>query len=127
MGDPEYTSLKQYKDSVWAFMLEHCRVLPSGKMRIIFDTDSQKNFEKRIWARFQYNYHREDYKAKQEKIIEIRSSFIEIKTSKKEQYRSDKKERRAKQEDIKKQIQAVERFNRLPRWRKKLYIFFYEK
>lgn len=99
-------------------MLEHCRILPSGKMRVIFDTDSKDNFEKRVWARYKNLYHRGDPVQKQEVISKMREEYTSKKAEKRSKYKQDKADRKSKQDEIKKQIEAVERWNKRPGWQK---------
>lgn len=115
-----YEKMRDYKNGVWSFMLEHCQILPSGKMRVIFDTDSQDNFEKRVWARYKNIYHRGDPASKQEIIQEKREEFLSKKESRKMKYQTEKRERREKQGIIKKQIETVTLINKLPKWQKVL-------
>jgi hypothetical protein len=89
--------MREWKDATWQFVLEHCKILPSGKIRVIFDTDSQHDLEKRIWARYKNIYHRGDYKAVQQ-VSKIKlKKFRETKEEKKARYKADKKNRKKAQ------------------------------
>ncbi len=59
-----HAEIDKYKDAVWAFIVEHCDVTESGKLFVKFHMDNRKNFENRVWARYKYEYHREDWQAK---------------------------------------------------------------
>lgn len=104
---------RDYKNAVWKFMLEHCDILPTGKIFVKFHTDGQQNFEKRIVARYIYHYHREDVDSKQQVALEKRGEFLSEKQIKKQKYLADKTERRAKQNIIKKQMDEVEKQNKM--------------
>lgn len=56
-GEP---TLSEYRDAVWAFLLEHSDIDASGKIFVKFHADSRKNIENRIKARYKYEYHREE-------------------------------------------------------------------
>lgn len=113
-----YRNMREYKDGVWSYLLEHCRVLKSGKMRVIFDIDTQDNFEKRVWVRYKHIYHREDPYKKQKLITHKREAFIEKKQTKKEKYKKEKEERRLKQNEIKSAIEKADRFNKMSPFQK---------
>lgn len=61
-GEP---TLSEYRDAVWAFLLEHSDIAPNGKIFVKFHADSRKNIENRIKARYKYEYHREDRRPEQ--------------------------------------------------------------
>lgn len=56
-GEP---TLSEYRDAVWAFLLEHSDITEEGKIFVKFHGDSRRNIENRIKARYKYEYHRED-------------------------------------------------------------------
>jgi len=116
--------LKAYKNAVWAFMLEHCDILPSGKMFIKFHTDGQANFEKRVNARFLYDYHREDHVTKEKIAIEKREEFVTTKEEKRKRWEADKKERRAKQNIIKREVLMLDKINKMSPFRRWIYNTF---
>lgn len=92
------TDLEKYRDAVWAFILEHCDVTDSGKLFVKFHMDNRKNFENRIWARYQYDYHREDYKAKEQGMQKTFIENKETKKSKRERFVMERKKRYTRKE-----------------------------
>lgn len=56
-GEP---TLSEYRDAVWAFLLEHSDIDKGGKIFVKFHADSRRNIENRIKARYKYEYHREE-------------------------------------------------------------------
>ena len=61
-GEP---TLSEYRDAVWAFLLEHSDIAPNGKIFVKFHADSRRNIENRIKARYKYEYHREERRPEQ--------------------------------------------------------------
>ena len=78
--------LETYQDAVWDFLLEHCDITRGGALFIKFHTDGRKDFERRIRARWKYNYHREDVRAKEARHLETQTAFKEQKAAKKQRY-----------------------------------------
>ena len=64
-GEP---TLPEYRDAVWAFLLEHSDIAPNGKIFVKFHADSRKNIENRIKARYKYEYHREEKRPEQKEL-----------------------------------------------------------
>lgn len=96
MNQPIYRytpDIQGYQDAVWDFLLEHSDVTESGKLFIKFHTDDRRNFENRIFARWKYNYHREDVEAKAAKLEIAKITHAITKREKKEKYKADKKAR----------------------------------
>lgn len=91
----EQDEIKKYKDAVWSFIIEHCDVLDSGKIFVKFHIDNRRNFENRVWARYRYNYHREDWENKYAIQMRSRDMFILKKKEKHDKYVTKKQERRA--------------------------------
>lgn len=102
--------LEDWKKSTWDFLMEHTKILPSGKIRIIFDTDGRDNFEKRVYARAR-GYHRGDPDTRYKKSQEKREQWVSEKQIKKIQYRADKTERKRKQNAIKFSVFLVGEYN----------------
>lgn len=116
--------LQAYKNAVWAYMLEHCDVLPSGKLFIKFHTDGKLTFEKHVNARFKYGYHREDYETKEKVATEKRQDFVTEKEKKKQQWKNDKKERLVKFNIIKRDMKKLEKENKMHPVRRWFYKTF---
>lgn len=106
----KYTEdIRGYQDAVWDFLTEHSEVLPSGAMFIKFHTDGKQNFINRVLSRWQYNYHREDPKAKQAMIAERRNAFDAQRAEKALKLAKEHERRR----QVRKRIARVQRINRL--------------
>lgn len=102
-GEP---TLREERDAVWAFLMEHCDIQHNGVLFVKFHTDDRANFERRVRARYKYDYHREDVKAKEAVHKKIRRSVT------------------LKQEEMKKAMERLKRDNeRIARYGK-LYTFY---
>lgn len=82
--------IKEYKDAMWSFLLEHCDILPSGTLFVKFHAKGRHDVEKRIRARLVYGYHREDWQAKEQKSVELNQTFQEKRAIKKERWKAMK-------------------------------------
>jgi len=78
--------IREYQDAVWAFIVEHCDITESGKFFVKFHADHRKNFENRVWGRYKYGYHREDWKAKQKRANTKKENHAENKRAKRGRY-----------------------------------------
>jgi len=93
----KYTAdIKGYKDAVWDFLLEHSEITKGGKVFVKFHCDGRKNFENRVLSRWKYNYHREDVKAKAQKVEDTKAQYKQQQKQKKQKYKAEKKARIAK-------------------------------
>lgn len=93
-ADFKYTpDIRGYQDAVWDFLMEHCEVLDSGALFIKFHTDGKQNFINRVLSRWQYNYHREDPKAKCLVAETRRAVFDEKRAEKKKKLDFERKRR----------------------------------
>lgn len=52
--------LKTYRDAVWDYLLEHCDITQNGSFFVKFHTRDRATFEKHVFARWKYGYHRVD-------------------------------------------------------------------
>jgi hypothetical protein len=95
---------QKYKDAVWSFILEHCDITSNGSLFIKFHTDNRQNFEKRVWARYKHNYHRESPEEKQKLSIQIKDQRQKEKDALNAQYLADKAKRRAEQQLLLKRV-----------------------
>lgn len=85
--------IEGYQNAVWDFLLEHSDISGTGKYFIKFGCDGKKNFENRVYARWKYNYHREDVEAKAARAEINRIAHQMTKKEKKEAWKRAKKER----------------------------------
>lgn len=95
--------IESYKQAVWDFILEHSEMLNSGTLFIKFHTSDRANLEKRIRARWKYNYHREDVRAKEAVHEEKQQVFVQTKKKKKEIWKASKEERKAAFEAVRRE------------------------
>lgn len=99
MSTQEKEELRTYKDAVWAFILEHCDLTDSGALFVKFHTDGRADLEKRIRARWKYDYHRmdtrtgEDIVAKEARHIAQREAFVSDRKGKRDRYHARKRRR----------------------------------
>ena len=118
--------IQGYKQAVWDFMLEHSDVQESGAMFIKFHTSGKDNFQKRVFARWQYGYHRENVTEKDQKQIDLRTEYTQRKIDKEvrwETYKQERKrhyQRQIRKEKIKAYLRPLLRIVRalLPRGKK---------
>lgn len=94
----ENKEIEKYKEATWAFIMEHCDVFDSGKIFVKFHIDNRKNFEKRVWARYKYDYHREDWETKYDTALQKRNTFKNDKKQRMKEYQTMKLKRRAEQQ-----------------------------
>ena len=99
-------TLENYKEATWDFILEHCDILESGAMFVKFHLKGREDLEKRIRARWLYNYHREDVRAKEAHQQENRGQFEAKKRLKAEKWKASKEERMRAFEAVKRQNEA---------------------
>ncbi len=66
---------REYQKAMWEFLLEHCDILPTGKMFVKFHTDGKTDFERRVWARWRLGYHRENVVKKESFMLELRDKY----------------------------------------------------
>lgn len=112
---------QKYKDAVWEFLLEHCDITQGGSYFVKFHTSSRANFEKRVYAREKYGYHREDVVAKQQKALNQKQSFETKKEEKKLKWERLKKESQERQKIIKRNLTLLKWLRWLPQsWKEKL-------
>jgi len=129
-NDETETVFREYTQAVWEFIVEHCDVLPTGKMFVKFHTDGKQDFEKRVWARWRLGYHRENPEKKEEFILNLRERY-KIKRAEKQKRRDAEKERvrqfktqTLSDEDMKTKIKEVADINNkrygkpVPFWKK---------
>ena len=107
--------INEYKDAVWAFLIEHCDVTDGGSFFFKFHASSRRNFEKRVWARYMYDYHREDWEEKNKNARKIRAKAKEKKERKREKYQLEKRKRRLEREQIYKMNEWVAWYNKTQR------------
>lgn len=86
--------IQGYQQAVWDFMLEHSDVQESGAMFIKFHTSGRDNFQKRVFARWQYGYHRENVTEKDQKQIDLRTEYTQRKIDKEVRWETYKQERK---------------------------------
>ena len=110
MTQKEYESrqVKEYRDGVWDFILEHCDVLDSGTIFVKFHMSHRKDFEKRVKARLM-GYHREDVKKKKFKTETLKQEFMDKKLKKHQAYLERKRK-----------FKKIEKSNSLMKWYYKL-------
>lgn len=119
-ADFKYTSdIRGYQDAVWDFLMEHCEVLDSGALFIKFHTDGKQNFINRVLSRWQYNYHREDPKAKCLMAESRRAVFEGKRAEKKIKLDAERKRRH----DMRKAMLKVKRINRFKGFISKILIW----
>ena len=82
-----------WKQALWDFVLEHCEMLDSGTLFVKFHTSGRADLEKRIRARWKYNYHREDVRGKEGTHETKQEIFKRDKKLKNEIWKAEKKER----------------------------------
>ena len=112
---------QKYKDAVWEFLLEHCDITQGGSYFVKFHTPSRANFEKRVYAREKFGYHREDVVAKQQKALNQKQSFETKKEEKKLKWERLKKESQERQKIIKRNLTLLKWLRWLPQsWKEKL-------
>lgn len=110
------TQLKDYKQAVWEYMMEHCEITKSGAYFIKFHTNNKRQFEDHVTARLS-GYHREDPIEKEVTGIAKQIKHKTDKVAKKKTYKEEKKKR----------IQAlrlVGRINNSPKWFKPILEFY---
>lgn len=118
--------IQGYQQAVWDFLLEHSDVQESGAMFIKFHTSGKDNFQKRVFARWQYGYHRENVTEKDQKQKDLRTEYTQNKIDKEvrwETYKQERKrhyQRQIRKEKIKAHLQPLLRIVRalLPRGKK---------
>lgn len=91
---PYSKDIQGYQKAVWDFLLEHSEVLPSGATFIKFHTSGKDNFQKRVFARWQYGYHREDVEKKGAEQENLRKLHTERKIDKEVKWEAYKAERK---------------------------------
>lgn len=52
--------LQTYRDAVWDYLLEHCDITQNGSFFVKFHARDRASFEKHVFARWKYGYHRVD-------------------------------------------------------------------
>lgn len=71
---------KQWKDACWAFIVDHARSSREGKFRVVFECDSQEDFERRVWARWGgYRRHHQD--AAEAKVRYKREEYLALRNA----------------------------------------------
>lgn len=95
-----------YKDAVWDYILEHCDITDNGSYFVKFHTKTRRDFEKHVYARYKYGYHRIDERSKfdnvqKEKDAQARrQAHMSRKTSKKRKYILSLKEQKEAHERL---------------------------
>lgn len=113
---------QRYKDAVWEFLLEHCDITQGGSYFVKFHTSSRANFEKRVYAREKFGYHREDVVAKQQKATNTKDEFLQKKEEKAKRWEQTKKESQERQRIIKRNLKLLKWLRWLPQsWKEKLF------
>lgn len=82
MKDP---GIQEYKDAVWAYLMEHCDIMESGALFVKFHTDGRIHFERRIRSRVK-GYHRTDPVAREKQISDTRQKHLEMKKEKHDRF-----------------------------------------
>lgn len=108
MRQYEQETTEKYKQAVWDFLLEHCDVLDSGTLFVKFHTRGRLDFEKRVKARWLYNYHREDVRAKEAKADGLNAERKARKLEKKKRYERNK-QRGARKLRVRKMLELARR------------------
>lgn len=103
----EHPDVVAYKQAVWDFLLEHCDLMPRGSFFFKFHASGRADLEKRIRARWKYNYHREDTKAKEAVAVELKTKHL----TKKEAKAEAKKARKLSQAEINRAVREAAEMN----------------
>lgn len=86
--------LKEYKQAVWDYLIEHSDLQKSGALFVKFHTTDKGKFFRGINARFTHKYHRGDYKAREDEQERLRKEFEWKKAVKEARYQLGKEMRR---------------------------------
>ena len=92
--------IDEWKQALWDFVLEHSEMLESGTLFVKFHTSGRSDLEKRIRARWRYNYHREDVRGKEARHESRQETFKTRKQEKREQWKANREERRKVMEKV---------------------------
>lgn len=64
--------LDEFRDALWDYLLEHCDLLPDGKLFVKFHVEDRLNFENRLKGRWKYKYHRGDPRRTEQRHLLLR-------------------------------------------------------
>lgn len=109
------TTIKEFEDALWEFILEHCDVLDSGSLFVKFHISGKTNLLNRVRARHLYEYHREDVVAKENIQTEKKEKFLDLKMTKKQRDKMNT----LRQSEYRRKQKIIGRINNLPKFLQK--------